>query len=176
MHLLTCSIPASKYILKERRWVYGDTGVTEVDIVMGSIYSAAPGVDRHHLISISLYYTIKIHTLSFPTFGLTRSVQDFLDPCNCMDPQHRVVSYLLTQFLRSSNQNCTFSLIPFGYCERCGRELMVGSQPSSSIASPQWPPSRECLSSLNGRVQVLLRLWSTTICGQIDSMYIYRKT
>jgi len=70
--------------------VYGDTGVMEVHRVMGSIYSADPGVDRHHLISISSYHTMKIHTVSFPTFGLTHSVHDFVDP-------HRwVVSCLLT--------------------------------------------------------------------------------
>jgi len=74
--------------------------VTEVDRVMGSIYSADPGIDRHHPISISSYHTMKIHTLSFPTFGLTRSVQDFVDLHNCVDPHGRVVSYFLT-FLRS---------------------------------------------------------------------------
>jgi len=52
--------------------------------VTGSIYSADPGVDRHHLISISSYHTMKIHTLSFPTFGLTRSVRDIVDPRNCV--------------------------------------------------------------------------------------------
>jgi hypothetical protein len=62
------------YIFKERQRVYGDTGVTEVDRVTGSIYSADPRVDRHHLISISSYHTMKIHTLAFPNFGLTRSV------------------------------------------------------------------------------------------------------
>jgi len=64
--------------------VYGDTGVTAVERVMGSIYSADPGVDRHNLISISSYHTMKIHTLSFPTFGLTRSVCDIMDPRNCV--------------------------------------------------------------------------------------------
>jgi len=53
--------------------------------------------------SISSYHTMKIHTLSFPTFGLTRSVRDFVDPRIWVDPQRRVVSYLLTRFLRSSN-------------------------------------------------------------------------
>jgi len=91
-----------KYIFQERGRLFGDTGVTEVDRVTGSIYSADPGVDRHHLISISSYHTMIIHTLSFPTFGLTRSVRDFVDPRNCVDPHGRVVSYLLT-FLRSSN-------------------------------------------------------------------------
>ena len=45
---------------------------------------------------------MKINTLSFPTFGLTRSVRDFVDPRNCMDPHGGVVSYLLT-ILRSSS-------------------------------------------------------------------------
>ena len=38
----------------------------------------------------------KLHTLSFLAFGLTRSVQDLMDPSNCVDPQHWVVSYHLT--------------------------------------------------------------------------------
>ena len=70
----------------------------------GSVYSADPGVDRHHLISISSYHTMKIHTLSFPTFGLTRSVRDIVDPRNWVDPHGCVVSYLLT-FLCSSGLN-----------------------------------------------------------------------
>jgi len=110
VHLQTRSIPASrcisefirspspsasqtrsiKYILNERRQLYGDTEVTEVDRVTGSIYLADPGVDRHHLISISSYLTMQIHTLSFPTFGLTCSFQDFVDP------HGQVVPYLLT--------------------------------------------------------------------------------
>ena len=94
----TCSI---KYIFKERRQLSGDTGITEVDRVMGSIYSADPGVDRHHLISISSYHMMKIDTPSFPTFGLSHSVRDFLDPRTCMDPHSQVVSYLLTLLLRS---------------------------------------------------------------------------
>jgi len=89
----TCSI---KYIFNERRRSYGDTGVTVEDKATGSIYSADPGVDRHHLISIYSYHTMKIYTLSFPTFGLTRSVRDFVDPHSW------VVSYLLT-VLRSSS-------------------------------------------------------------------------
>ena len=52
-HLVTCSITASKYIVDERRRVYGDTGVTEVDWATGSTYSGDPGVDRHHIIFIS---------------------------------------------------------------------------------------------------------------------------
>jgi len=71
--------------------------------VTGSIYLADPGVNRHHPISISSYHTMKVHTLSFPTFGLTRSIGDFMYPCNFVDPHGRVVSYLLTLFLRSSS-------------------------------------------------------------------------
>jgi hypothetical protein len=53
--LQDCLITASCCIFKMRRWVYRDTGVTEVEWVMGSIYLADPRVDRHHLISISSY-------------------------------------------------------------------------------------------------------------------------
>jgi len=77
-------------------------GVTEVDSITGSIYSADSRVDRRHLFSISSYHAMKIHTLSFPTFGLTHSVRDFVDSHNCVDPQHSVVSYLLTRFIRFS--------------------------------------------------------------------------
>jgi len=92
VYLETCSITAYKYVFNEWRQVYCDTGVTEVDSVTGSLYSADHGVHRHHLISISSYHTMKIHTLSFPTFTLTRSVRDFVDPCNCVNHQSRVVS------------------------------------------------------------------------------------
>jgi len=109
VHLKTCFITACKYIFKERRRVYGDTAVTEVDSMTGSIYLADRGVHRHHLISISSFHTMKIHTLSFPTFSLTCSVRDFVDPRTCVDTQRRVVSYHLTRFLRSSNQNRSVS-------------------------------------------------------------------
>jgi len=81
VHLQVCSLRASKYIFKERQWVYEDTGVKEVDRVTGSIYSADLAVHRHHLISTSSYHTMKIHTLSFPSFSLTCSVWDFVDLC-----------------------------------------------------------------------------------------------
>jgi hypothetical protein len=38
-----------------------------------------------------------------PTFDLTSSCRDFVDPRDCVDPHGRVVSYLLTFFLRSSS-------------------------------------------------------------------------
>jgi len=142
--------------------------------VTGSIYSADPGVDRHHLISILSYDTMKVQTLFFPTFGLTHSVRNFVDVRNCVDPQCWVVSYLLNRFLRSSNQNRCLPWIQIGCHGRCGGELMLGSLPSSFIVSPQRPPSCASLNSLNGLVQVLLRLWSSTICRQIDRMHIER--
>jgi len=75
--LQTRLIRASKYILKERRRLSGDTGVTEVARVTGSIYSADPRVDSHHLISIWSYHIMKLHTLSFPTSGVTHSVSRY---------------------------------------------------------------------------------------------------
>jgi hypothetical protein len=51
----------------------------EIHRVTGIIYSPLPGEDRHHLISISSYLQMKMHALSFPTFGLTRFVQDVVD-------------------------------------------------------------------------------------------------
>jgi len=58
----------------------------------------------------------------------------------------------------------------------CGGLLLVDSLPSSSIVSPQFPPSGASLSFLTWCVQLLLLLCSTIICGQIDHMYIYRET
>jgi hypothetical protein len=66
---------------------------------MRSIYSGDPGVDRQNLIFISSCHTTKIHTVSCPNFFLTRSFRYFVDPCNCVDPEGPVVSYLLN-FIR----------------------------------------------------------------------------
>jgi len=152
-----------------------DGGCTEIQgqrrwIEWQGVYSADHKVDRHHLISISYYHTMKIHTLSFPTFGLPRAVWDVVDP------QHRVVSYLLTRFLHILNQNRSFWWILSGCCERWGWVLMVGSLSSSSIVLLQWPPSSVSLSFLNWCVQVLFRFCSTNICGQIDGMFIFTET
>jgi hypothetical protein len=97
VHLQTGSIEASKYIVKKREWVSGDTMVTEVECATQSIYSGVPGVDRQHLMFISSCHTMTIHTLSFPTFGLTCSFRDFVDP------HSQVVLYVLTFFLPSSS-------------------------------------------------------------------------
>ena len=118
VHYETHFITASKYIFQDSWRVYRDTGVPEVGRVTESIYSADCRVHRHHRISISSYYTIKFPTLSFSTVGLTRSVRDFVDPCNGVDRQHQVVSYLLIRILHSWNQNHSFSYIPFG-CSMC---------------------------------------------------------
>jgi len=88
--------------------------------VMGSIYLADPRVDRHHLISISSYHTMKIQMQSFPTFSLTCSVRGL------WDLQFRVVSYLLTQSAGSCNQNSSFSCILFGYHERMQQSVDGG--------------------------------------------------
>jgi len=96
-----------------------------------------------------------------------------VDTRNRVDPQCQVVSYVLTQFLRCSSQNRSFSWILFQYRKRCGGVLMVSCLPSSSLGSPQRPPSGASLSTLNWHVQVRLRHCSTTISGQIDGMYIH---
>jgi len=128
VHNQTRLITASKYIFKERRRVFTDPGVMEVDRVTGSKHLAGPRVDRHHLICIWSYLTTKRHALSCPAVGLVRAVRDFVES------QRRVlVSYLLTWFLLYPRQNLFLSWILFGSCERCSRELMVGSLPSSSI-------------------------------------------
>jgi len=142
VHLQTCSITASKYIFKERQLVYQDTGAMEVERVTGSIYSADPGVDRHHLISISSNHTIKIHTRSFPTFGLTRSVCDIVDPRNW-------VGFSTTGSI-------------------------ISSHPIRMLVKPDPLFLMNSFWTLNRRAQMLLRLCSSTICGQIDRTYIYR--
>jgi len=98
LHHWTRLITASKYIVNERGREDGDTGVMEVDWATGCTYSRDPGVDRHHLILISSYHTTQIHTLSCPTFDLTRS---FRDARNCVASHGWVVSYLFTFFLGS---------------------------------------------------------------------------
>jgi hypothetical protein len=76
--------------------VQRDTGVTAVERVTGSIYSADPRVDRHHIISISSYHTLKIHTVPFPTFGLTPLSTIWWIHAIVCDSQWHVVSYLFT--------------------------------------------------------------------------------
>jgi len=64
----------------------------------------------YHLITLHN----EIHTASFASSALTRSVRHFVDAHSVMDSHSRVVSYLLTLCLRSLSQNCSFSGIPLG--------------------------------------------------------------
>jgi len=141
---------------------------------MGSIYSADPEVHQHHLNYISSYDTMKIYPLCCPTFGLTHSLSDFMDSHASVDPQCRLLSYLLIQFLRTSYGIRSFSWTPFVCRERCIGGLMVSTLSSSSNILPQWSPSGTSLSSITGHVQVLPWVWSTPICTQIARTYISR--
>lgn len=86
------------------RVVYGDSGVTETDCVIGSNYFGDSKVDRHHLIIQQNAHSI------FPALGLTGCFRDFIDPCNlCGSSWLGTLSYSLTLFLCSSCQNCSFS-------------------------------------------------------------------
>jgi len=168
VHLQTRSITASKYSFRQRQWVHGNIRVTEVDRVMGSILTSA----HFHLI---LSYYENTHTI-FPNCWSHSLCPRCCDRRNWKDHQCQVVSHLLTRFLCSSNQNRYFSWVPFRCRRRCGGLTIACALPSSSIVSPQRPPSGVSLSSLNGRVHMLLWLCSTTICGQIDRMHIYTET
>jgi len=66
-------------------------------------HSISPS-DRRFIVSSRSVGLYEIHTLSFPSFDLTRTFYDFLDLRNCVYPCGRVVSYLLTLMLRSSSQ------------------------------------------------------------------------
>jgi phenolic acid decarboxylase len=85
-------IAVMKCISKGQRLVYSATRGTVMDRVKRSKYLAQPGVDRHHLISVSPYHIMTILTLCFATFGLTHSVYDF------RHPQCRGVLNIVTRF------------------------------------------------------------------------------
>jgi hypothetical protein len=74
VHPQTRLFRLSKDIVPVRKQVYRDIGVTELDRVSWDLYLADRGVYRYYLICISSYHTMTIDRLSFPTFGLTRSV------------------------------------------------------------------------------------------------------
>lgn len=118
------------------------TVVTEIDWATGSIYSGDPRVDRSHLIS-SLHK--EIHTFTFPAFDLTYSFWDFIYLHNCMASHGQVVLHNLTHFLCSWSQNSSFSLMPFGCCERCCGVLMIGSLPSASVVLPHFTERSQVL-------------------------------
>jgi len=170
VHLQPRSITASKYIFKKRWLVYGDTRVVQVDWMTGSIYAGDLGEYRLHLIFISSYHTTILHTVSSPKCILTCSFQDFADL------NGQMLSYHLSLFLHTVEQNRSFSQIAFWCRKRDGRVLLVVSLTSGSIISPQWPPSGTSLSPLKGHLQVLLRSCLTTTRGQIDFVYIPQVT
>jgi len=110
VHLETHSITHSKYIFKVRRRWYGDTRVTEVAGETGSIYSADPGVHRHHLISISSYHSMKIHTLCLPTFGLSRSIRGSMQLLRSSMPGSIIPSNLIPTLLEPEPLCLRYSL------------------------------------------------------------------
>jgi hypothetical protein len=69
VHLQPYSITASpEYILNDGQCMYRNPRLTVVDRVMGSIYSADPKVDRHHLnFHLILSYNQNTHSI-FPNF------------------------------------------------------------------------------------------------------------
>jgi len=97
--------------------VYGDTGVTEVERATRSIYLGDPGVDRQHLIFISSCHTTKIHTLSFPTFGLTRSVRGSSRPGSIISSHLPTLLELNVEGTRGE----IFAASPMALQSRCKR-------------------------------------------------------
>jgi hypothetical protein len=70
------SIIDSKYNVKERPCVYGDSGIMEVEWATSRIYSGDPGVHRRPLIFITYSHTMNILTQSFRTVGVSHSFGD----------------------------------------------------------------------------------------------------
>jgi len=138
---------------------------------MWSIYSGDPGVDRHHPIFISnthsVFPNLWSHSL-FPRFRGSTQLRGSSWP-GCIISSHLLPTLLQLELLSLTNSVWMSRAVWWNV--NGGLSL-----PSSSIVSPQRPPSGASLGSLNGRLQVLLRLCSTTICGQIDHMYIYSDT
>jgi hypothetical protein len=173
VHRQTHSITACKFIFQARLPEYRDTGSTQLDWATGTIYPAASGVDKHHLIFNYSHNTIKIHPLSVRTYGLTCSFQNIADAPNGVDPSYWVVPYLLPHFVHSLSHNCCCSWILLGCHDRCDGVLMVSSLSSRSIDSSQRPSRGVSWNYSPGCCQVLLQLCSITISGQIGHMYIY---
>lgn len=65
VHHCTRVSMASNYIFMQQRLLYGVIAITEVNRMTGRRYSADPGVDKHHLVSISSYHSMTIHARSF---------------------------------------------------------------------------------------------------------------
>jgi len=138
--------------------VYGDTGVTEVQRVTGSIYSVDPGVDRHHLISNLSYHTMKIHYLS-QLFGLTRSVHDIMDLHNCVGssmPGSIISSHPIPTLLEPELLFLLNSL----WMSREVRQSVDDGLSASELHRFDATASKWCIpkSFLNGRGLVILQL------------------
>ena len=104
--------------------MYGHTGVTEVESPTRSIHLGDPGVDRQHLIFISSCHTTTIHTLSFPTFGLTRSFRRSPQLRGSSQPGSIISSHLLPTLLELNVEGTPgeiFAASPIELQSRCKR-------------------------------------------------------
>jgi len=153
VHLLTPLITASINIIKERRRVYGYTGVTEVERVLGSVYSDDRRVRRDPVISILSYHRMKIRTLSFQTVSLARSIRDYLGSRNCVNPQPRVLSFLVVQLRAPSTPGS-----------------IICSHPIPTLRTPESLLVMQSDLTHTGCVLMRHRLCSSIICGLIDHM------
>jgi len=116
--------------------IFGDTGKTKKDWLMGSIYFGDPGINWHHLIIHR-----DIHTLSFSALGPTASCGVFINPCNLYIASLQGSRLCpLTNVLHSSREDCTLTRIPFGCCVRFCGVLMLNSLASSFAISTQMKP------------------------------------
>ena len=196
VHLQTPSIPASKciseftrcwsasaspksldpglYVHRQGatvgiRWYSGNGGgQSDGEYILGRPWSRQTSSHFHLIIS----YNENTHSI-FPNFWSQSLCPRFHGSTQLRGPSTPgsiISSHPIPMLFQPE---LLFLMISIWMSRECGGVLMVGSLPSSSIVSPQRSPSG---ASLNGRVQVLLQLCSTTICDQIDCMYIYRKT
>jgi len=89
-------------------------------------------------------------------------------------PESIISSHLIPMFLEPE----TLCLMNSVWMLRHMRRSVHGGLSAFQLYCLTTTASKWCSSqsSLNGHVQVLLRLCSSTICCQIDSRYIYRET
>ena len=99
---------------------------------MRSIYSGDPGVDRQHLIFISSCPTTKIHTLSFATFGLTRSVSGSSRPGSIIS------SHLLPTLVDLDVEGTRGEIIAASPIPLQSRFKHVSNEPIPTYG-PSWP-------------------------------------
>ena len=108
-----------------------------------------PGVDRQHLIFISSCHTTQIHTLSFPTFGLTRSFRGSSRPGSIIS------SHLLPTLLELNVEGTRGEIVaasPIALQSRCQR---VPNEPIPTYGhSWQQHQQKTFPSGRNGSVRV----------------------